>query len=116
MSTDHELNKESFIGEPVTPKPGSFDTSLMATGIPGVPHEFTWRGTEYKIAAIIETWKTVGPCTSGANEKYVRRHYYRVSTTSGDTMTLYCDRHAARGKNPLKNRWVLYSVASSDRS
>lgn len=104
---------ETFIGEPVVPKPGTFDTSLMATGIPGIPHEFTWQGSDYKIAVILEMWKTVGPCTSGANEKYVRRHYYRIKTTSGDTMVLYCDRHAARGKNPLKNRWVLYSILRS---
>ncbi len=106
----HVRPDESFIGEPVTPKPGTFDTALMATGIPGVPHEFTWRGNEYKVAVILETWKTVGPCTSGADEKYVRRHYYRVKTITGEVMTLYCDRHAARGKNPLKNRWVLYSM------
>jgi len=106
--------RESFVGEAVTPKPGTFDTAIMATGAPGVPHQFTWRGTEYKIAAIVETWKTVGACTSGGDEKYVRRHYYRVRTTSGDTMTLYCDRHAARGKSPTKNRWTLYTIAKGE--
>lgn len=105
-----ETNSETFIGEPITPKLGTFDTSIMATGAPGVPHEFTWRGTEYKIAAIVETWKAVGPCSSGGNEMYVRRHYYRVKMTTGETMTLYCDRHAPRGKSKTKGRWVLYSV------
>ena len=114
MSDGSEHNAhESFVSEPVIPKPGTFDTSIMATGAPGLPHQFTWRKTEYTVAAILETWKTVGPCTSGGDEKYVRRHYYRIKTTTGEVMTLYCDRHAARGKSPTKNRWVLYTVAAA---
>lgn len=108
--TEHE----TFISEPVTPKPGTFDTSIMATGAPGVPHEFTWRGTEYKIATIVETWKTVGACTSGGDEKYVRRHYYRIKTTTGETMTLYCDRQPPRGRSKTKGRWVLFTMIAAD--
>jgi len=101
---------ETLVGEPIIPKPGTFDTSIMATGAPGPPHQFTWRGVEYTIRGIMETWKTVGPCTSGSDEMYVRRHYYRIRTTSGDTMTLGCDRHAPRGRSRTKGRWVLYSI------
>lgn len=82
----------------------------MASGAPGVPHEFTWRGTEYKIAVIVQTWKALSPCASGADEMYVRRHYYRIKTITGEVMTLYCDRFV-RGRNRTKNRWVLYSIA-----
>ena len=112
--SQHSGSRESFVGEPVTPKPGTFDTAMMATGIPGLPHQFTWKGTEYSVAAIIETWKTVGPCRSGADEKYVRRHWYKIKTTTGEVMTLYCDRHAPRGKSKTKGRWVLYTIASTD--
>jgi hypothetical protein len=108
-------SRESFVGEPVTPKPGTFDTAMMATGIPGLPHQFTWKGTEYAVAAVIETWKTLGPCTSGADEMYVRRHWYKIKTTTGEVMTLYCDRHAPRGKSKTKGRWVLYSIAAEGK-
>ena len=77
--------------------------------------EFAWRGTDYKIAAIVETWKTVGACTSGGDEKYVRRHYYRVRTTIGETMTLYCDRQPPRGKSKTKGRWVLYTMMAASK-
>lgn len=110
--SDDSGTRESFIGEPVIPKPGTFDTAMMATGIPGLPHEFTWRKTEYTVAAVIEMWKTVGDCHSGADEKYVRRHWYRVKTTSGETMVLYCDRQPPRGRSRTKGRWVLYTIAA----
>lgn len=109
----NEPGHESFIGEAVTPTPGTFDTAMMATGIPGLPHRFTWRGTEYSVAVVLKMWKTVGQCESGANEMYVRRHWYRVKTTSGDVMTLYCDR-SVRGKNKTKGRWVLYSTVREE--
>ena len=108
-------SRESFVGEPVTPKPGTFDTAMMATGIPGLPHQFTWKGTEYSVAAVIETWKTVGACHSGSDEKYVRRHWYRIKTTTGEVMTLYCDRQPPRGRSRTKGRWVLYSIAADGK-
>ena len=108
-------SRESFVGEPVTPKPGTFDTAMMATGIPGLPHQFTWRGTEYAVVAVMKTWKTLGPCTSGADEMYVRRHWYKVKTTTGEVMTLYCDRQPPRGRSRTKGRWVLYSSAADGK-
>jgi hypothetical protein len=111
-----KIDGESFISEPITPKPGTFDTAIMATGAPGVPHQFTWRKKDYTLAEIIETWKTVGPCTSGSDEMYVRRHYYRIRTTTGETMTLYCDRQPPRGRSRTKNRWVLYTMLRESES
>lgn len=103
-------SRDTFISEPVTPKPGTFDTTMMAAGMPGLPHQFSWRNIEYAVDAVIETWKTVGACRSGGDEKYVRRHWYKIKATTGEVMTLYCDRQSPRGKNRLKNRWVLYTI------
>ena len=100
----------SFIGEAIDPKPGSFDVAAMATGAPGVSREFTWREKGYTVAEVLETWKTTSPCRSGADEQYVRKHFYRIRTTSGDVMTLYCTRQPPRGGSKTKGRWVLYSV------
>ena len=103
-------NDESFIGEPITPKPGTVDTAAMARGEPGLPSVFTCRKTEYAVAAILETWKSASPCRSGSPEKYVRRHWYRIRTTTGEVMTLYFDRQPPRGRAKPKQRWTLYSM------
>ena len=104
---------ESFVGEPITPKPGTFDSAAMATGAPGLPRVFTCRGREYTVAAVIESWKTTGPCRSGSPEAYVHKHWYRVRTATGETMTLYFDRQPPRGRARSKARWFLYTMTAS---
>ena len=47
---------EQFISEPITPGGARTDTSAMATGEPGLPAEFNWRGRTYKIAAKLQQW------------------------------------------------------------
>ena len=107
-------DRESFIGEPVVPKPGTFDTAAMARGEPGLPRVFTWRGTEYRVAALVEGWKSTGPSVNGGTEQYLRKHWYRVRTTTGEVMTLYFDRQPPRGRARAKTRWVLYSMAEAE--
>lgn len=102
---------ESFIGEPITPKPGAFDTAAMARGEPGLPSAFTCRKTEYTVAAVLETWKSTSACRSGSPETYVRKHWYRIRTTTGEVMTLYFDRQPPRGRRKHKARWYLFSSA-----
>ncbi len=100
---------ERFVSEPVTPVEGTGDAGMMSRGGPGLPRRFVWRGREYEVEALLETHRTLGPCTSGSDERYVRRHWFTVRTATGETMTLYFDRQARRGHSP-KARWWLYTV------
>jgi len=41
---------EEFVGEAITPVPGTQNASAMATGAPGLPARFVWRDREYVVA------------------------------------------------------------------
>ena len=97
-----------FISEAITPVEGSFDTASMATGEPGLPQRFRWRGTEYEVATVLERRKTTGPCQHGSGEQYVRKHWLRIETTDGMEMELYFDRQS-RTKD-AKQRWWLATI------
>lgn len=100
---------EQFISEPIKPVKSTFDTSRMAVGEPGLPQEFSWRGKTYRIKKVLETGKKLGPCRHGSGEMYVRKHFYKVETESGEIMTLYFDRQM----KTKKARWWLLSSAES---
>lgn len=104
---------EAFIGEAIEPVPGTQDTRGMSRGAPGLPQRFRWRGREYAVAAVLETWKETGDCTHGSGEQYVRRHWFRIRTTSGEEMRLYFERRA-RSSRERKKRWWLYAVEGPD--
>jgi hypothetical protein len=99
---------KEFVSEPVSPVPGSFGTSPLASGEPGVPLRFVWRGVEYQVTRVLETWKTTGPCRNGSGERYVRRHWFRVETADGSRMELYFDRQARTSRK--FERWWLATV------
>jgi len=105
---------ERFVSEPMAPEPGSGSASAAARGEPALPERFTWRGTAYRVAAVLEKWKTTGPCHSGSREQYVRRHWYHVRTEPPAVMTVYCDRQARDRRRP-KARWWVYT-ATTDAS
>ncbi|QQE11040.1 cytoplasmic protein [Planctomycetota bacterium] len=98
---------EQFVSEPITPKPGTFNASAIARGEPGLPTHFTWRKEEYRVDEILEVWKA-STAEGGSGEMYLRRHYFKVRTTSRHVMTLYCERQQKR-KN-AKARWFLYTM------
>jgi hypothetical protein len=100
--------RESFVSEPIEPHPGSFEATAMARGEPGLPGAFTWRGAEYVVAQVVDTWRSYGR-EQGGTEVYLRKHWYRIATTAGEIMTLYFDRQPRRGRAPAKGRWTLYS-------
>jgi hypothetical protein len=102
---------EEFVSEPIGPDIKAFDTARMATGEPGLPKRFTWRDREYEIAEVLEQWKDSGPCKSGADEKYLRKHWYRIRTTDGTEMKIYFERQP-RSKGQAKSRWWVYTVES----
>ena len=101
---------ESFISEPIKPKLGTFASAAMARGEPGLPAAFTWRGREYSVAHVLASWKSTGADRDGGTEVYVRKHWYRVLTTTGEVMTLYFDRQPPVGRKTSRQRWTLFSL------
>jgi len=101
--------KEKFVSESITPVTGTFDTGAMARGEPGLPAQFVWRETKYSVTKILDKWKESSPCKSGGKEKYVRKHWYKIETKSGEIMNIYFERKSLpRGQRKI--RWWLYSI------
>ena len=112
MASEHDQLRgggggEEFVGQAITPTPGTFDATAMARGEAGVPREFTWRGRTYTVVELLASWKGTG---TDRGETYLRRHWFHVRVASGETITLYCDRQARNAKRP-KARWWLYTIA-----
>jgi hypothetical protein len=101
-----------FIDEPIKPVAGTMDARGMARGEPGLPAEFTWRGRTYVVAEVLERWKTTGRCTSGSDELYVRKHWYRLRMTSGEEMRIYFERQP-RSARERKARWWLFEMTAA---
>jgi len=100
---------EEFISEPIQPVAGTFDTTGMTRGEPGLPQRFVWRDQEYTVAAVLEVWKEDGPCRHGSGEMYLRKHWFKIATAQGPRMTLYFERQA-RSKRESKMRWWLFTI------
>jgi hypothetical protein len=98
-----------FVGEELSPEPGTADAAAMSRREPGLPARFTWRQTAYRVAGIISQWKTHGPCRNGSGETYLRRHWYKVLTDPPAIMTVYCDRQAKNPRRP-RARWWVYTI------
>jgi hypothetical protein len=96
-----------FVSEPLALAGGDPDVRALARGEPGLPSAFRWRGCEYRLAEVLEKWKT---CTESSGEAYVRRHWYRVRAQTGEVLTVYAERHPA-GRGRRKSCWWLYTVA-----
>ncbi len=102
-----------FISEQIELDAGTFDTSAMAAGRPGLPSGFTWRERHYAIVEILSEWKSSEAEYHRRGERYYRKHYWRVRVDNGEIMTLYAARHVKPGENP-KSRWWLYTMESGD--
>ncbi len=100
------VQHEEFISEAIVPLAGSADVAAMSRGEPGLPGQFTWQGKSYTVARLVSSWKT---CTTDRGEMYLRRHWYSIETTSGETMTIYCERQTKNRRSP-KARWWLYTI------
>jgi Domain of unknown function (DUF6504) len=101
---------ETFVGEAIIPEDTSFSVSTMATGKPGIPRRFSWRGRTFSILEVLEEWKGFGDCRHGSGERYVRKHWFRVRTTGDQEMSIYFERQR---RSSGGSRWRLYTVSVS---
>jgi hypothetical protein len=108
------VNEPQFISEPLTPTANTFDVKAMARGEPGLPASFTWRKQLYEVADVLEQWTTSTP-EGGRGEMYLRRHWYKLVTRDGTTMTIYCERQPKPGKSARRRWWVYTLEADDDR-
>ena len=105
---------EKFISEAIKPVADSVDFGDTPVGEPPLPRRFVWRGVEYTVDEIVDSWKETGrDATHGSKQQYVRKHWFHVRTTSGHEMKLYFERQA-RSKAQRKTRWWLYTMVQSD--
>jgi len=96
-----------FVSERITPIAGGFDTRSMARGEPGLPRGFRWRGDDYPVLELLETWKQSSREGAHAQgELYLRRHYFRVRVSDAEWI-VYFTRQPSRSGSP-KSRWFLY--------
>jgi phosphoribosylglycinamide formyltransferase-1 len=100
-----KLPAERLVSEPVTPVSGSFNAESMASGSPGVPMAFSWRGAEYRVKAMLGERKTLRGCRNGSTDRYIDKHFYTVETESGEVMTLYRARTGSKS-----DKWILYTI------
>ena len=104
---------EEFVSESIKPVAGTFDAAGMTRGEPGLPARFVWREQEYAVADVVEAWKESGPCRSGGSEMYLRKHWFKIETESGEVMKIYYERQA-KSKRQAKQRWVLFTLVEGD--
>ncbi|NJL32048.1 MAG: cytoplasmic protein [Phycisphaerales bacterium] len=102
------------MSEPLEPVKGTFDASAMARGEPGLPAKFTWRGQIHEVDEVLQTWITSAP-EGGSGEMYLRRHWWKLRTSEGVTLTVYCLRQAS-SRASAKRRWFVYSVDDSSHT
>jgi hypothetical protein len=102
---------ETFIGEAIQPEDVSFSTAAMATGKPGLPRSFSWKGGSFPILEVLEEWKEAGDCHHGSGERYVRKHWFRVRTTENREMRIYFERQR---RSSGGSRWRLYSIRTAE--
>jgi phosphoribosylglycinamide formyltransferase-1 len=102
---------EEFVSEQIEPVAGTSHTTAMSRGEPGLPGRFVWRGKEYTVIEMLQSWKQSGPCKSGGGEVYLRKHWFKIKTTDGLEMTIYFERQP-RSKQQSKKRWWLYTISA----
>lgn len=96
------MPKDTFISEPIQVDVSSISASNLGSGAPSCPMRFTWRGTTYHVAKVLESSKVLRAHDS--SETYVKAHTFRVQTEEGVEMVIRCDRQI-RG-----NPWRLFTV------
>ncbi len=115
--TDNEHDKVEFVSEPIEPEAGSFSTEMMVQGLAALPGAFTWRGNRYEIVECLSHSKlSAREGHSATGERYMRRQQFVVKLDTGQTATIYIERHAKPGRvaggGRKRQRWYLYTLGS----
>ena len=97
-----------MVSEPIDPEAGSFDAGAMASGVPGLPAAFVWRGSPRQVLACERAWKGLRSEAS-SGELYLRRHYYELEMDDGARWVVYCLRQSSSAKGG-RHRWYLYTI------
>ena len=71
-----------------------------------MPRRFDWRGRTYEVAEVLGTARETENASGTTGDSYVRRHVFRVRTTTGEVLVLA----GARAKNAGPARWLLRSI------
>ena len=105
---------ERFVSEPIHPVIEALDLDNTPVGEPPLPKRFLWRDKEYTVDEVLAKWKETGrDATHGSKEQYLRKHWFRVRTTSGHVMTIYFERQP-RSRAQRAARWWLFTLANED--
>jgi hypothetical protein len=107
--------RERLISEEIHPVAGSFDMAGMAAGEVGLCERFVWRGEEHAVAELLETWKQLSPRFSPGEDRYLRRHWFRIRTRGGLEMKLYFERQGRPGAK-RRSRWFIYTLLDDEES
>jgi uncharacterized protein DUF6504 len=112
--------RERLVSEPLQPvfsgaedRSRSIGSEFQAVGEPMFPERFVWRGEELAVAEVIERWKEYSRPGASMQERYLRKHWYRIRTAAGLEMKIYFERQA-RSKPGAKQRWWVFSVFDSE--
>lgn len=107
------MEREQFVSEALDPifDDAAGDDTLVVVGEPVLPNAFRWRGSVYPVLRVLERGKSLGPCTHGSGERYVRRHWYRLQSTGGLVLRVYFERRPVRGRRAAKRWWLFATEA-----
>jgi hypothetical protein len=108
------MPRKQFVSESIEPVAGSFITKATAGGEPALPLRFVWRGATYEVAQVLSAWKATGPSKESVRERYLRKHWFRVLTTTGAEMEIYFERQA-RGRQ-IRQRWWLATIIEPEEA
>jgi Family of unknown function (DUF6504) len=89
-----------FASAPLTPAGEGFITTADGSA-PPVPSAFSWKEGEFRIVAVLRSWRST---KTDRSDTYLKRHWFELQTTSGAKIVVYYDREARR------NRWWLYTI------
>ena len=99
---------DDFICELI--QPVMAEARAAKPGDPALPARFLWRGREYAVEEVLESWRETGPCTHGSGERYVRKHWFEFRTADGSLMKVYFERQPRSAREKHK-RWWLHTIA-----
>jgi hypothetical protein len=102
-----------LISEPIEPLLDETAERPFLAGEPIVPSRVRWRDTEYRVDAILESWKEYSSGSRQMPERYLRKHWFHVRAHDGTEMKLYFERQA-RSKGTERARWWIFTVVEPE--